>query len=93
MSIPPSSPTAQQIADSNRIAEAALRRLDQSATTYDDEELRYEQERPIRQKFRRLADPGIIRDNSDAAAKKVSPLERIKQLTLTMDCIPGFRGT
>lgn len=72
MADPTSSPKAEGIADSDRIAEAALRRLGQQATEHDDEELRYEQERPIRQKFRRLADPGIIRDNSDANTKKAS---------------------
>ncbi|KAG8736254.1 hypothetical protein FRC12_017711, partial [Ceratobasidium sp. 428] len=33
-------------------------------------ELKYELERPVRQKFRRLADPGIVRDNNDADVKK-----------------------
>ena len=93
MSDPTSSPKAEHTADSERIAEAALRRLNQLATSYDDEELRYEQERPIRQKFRRLADPGIIRDNNEATAKKVSLLERTEQPTLITACITGLRGT
>ncbi|KAF8607595.1 hypothetical protein BDV93DRAFT_541837 [Ceratobasidium sp. AG-I] len=92
MSDPASSPKAENTADSDRIAEAALRRLNQSATAYDDEELRYEQERPIRQKFRRLADPGIIRDNNEATTKKAFEiLLKISQNLLSDPENPKFR--
>lgn len=63
---------SQNSADHNRIVEAALKRLTEPANQADGEELRFERERPIRQKFRRLVDPGIVRDNSEADAKRVS---------------------
>jgi hypothetical protein len=60
-------------ADHDRIAEAALKRLNQQKLEEEDiAELRFEHERPIRQKFRRLADPGIIRNNNNADTKRVS---------------------
>ncbi|KAJ1308650.1 hypothetical protein OPQ81_004344 [Rhizoctonia solani] len=66
----PSSPRSPRQADHNQIAEAALRRLTLNVNPGESEELRYERERPIRQKFRRLVDPGIVRDNSEADAKR-----------------------
>ncbi|CAE7124474.1 unnamed protein product [Rhizoctonia solani] len=66
----PSSPTTPRKADHDRVAEAALKRVTQPRSLGDTEELRYELERPVRQKFRRLVDPGIVRDNSEADAKR-----------------------
>jgi hypothetical protein len=68
----PSSPNSLRQADHDRIAQAALQRIAQPANPGETEELRYEHERPIRQKFRRLVDPGIIRENGDAENKRVS---------------------
>lgn len=66
----PSSPTSPRKADTSRVAEAALKRLTQPLS-FDSKELQYEHERPLRQKFRRLVNPGIVRDNSEADTKKV----------------------
>ncbi|KAF8759987.1 PUB domain [Rhizoctonia solani] len=66
----PSSPQSPLQADPNRVAQAALQRIAQPVNPGETEELRYEHERPIRQKFRRLVDPGIVRDNSEADAKR-----------------------
>ncbi|KAG8747551.1 hypothetical protein FRC10_000687 [Ceratobasidium sp. 414] len=66
--------TPEVQADHSRVAEAALKRFNQPKTYSEEEsaELRYEQERPVRQKFRRLADPGIVRNNNEADTKKLS---------------------
>ncbi len=51
---------------SSQIAEAAIARL-ASAHVEDDEALRFTKERDLRQHFRRLIDPGIVRPNKEPA--------------------------
>ncbi|GAB1520061.1 hypothetical protein RhiTH_003134 [Rhizoctonia solani] len=85
----PSSPQSPLQADPNRVAQAALQRIAQPVNPGETEELRYEHERPIRQKFRRLVDPGIVRDNSEADAKRV--LLKLAENLLSDPENPKFR--
>ncbi|KAG8690627.1 hypothetical protein FRC11_010296 [Ceratobasidium sp. 423] len=88
----PSSPKSPRQADSDKIAAAALQRLAQPVNPGETEELRYEHERPIRQKFRRLVDPGIVRDNSDADAKRaLGVLLKLSENLLSDPENPKFR--
>ncbi|CAE6454173.1 unnamed protein product [Rhizoctonia solani] len=88
----PSSPTSPRQADHDRVAEAVLKRLTQLVNPGDTEELRYEHERPVRQKFRRLVDPGIIRDNSEADAKRaLGVLLKLSENLLSDPENPKFR--
>ncbi|KAF8742806.1 PUB domain, partial [Rhizoctonia solani] len=88
----PSSPQSPRQADSNRIAQAALQRIAQPVNPGETEELRYEHERPIRQKFRRLVDPGIVRDNSEADAKRaLGVLLKLAENLLSDPENPKFR--
>ncbi|KAG9108700.1 hypothetical protein FRC07_008414, partial [Ceratobasidium sp. 392] len=94
MSDTASNPGAEAIADHSRVAEAALKRLNQSKTYSEEDsaEQRHEQERPIRQKFRRLADPGIVRDNNDADTKKAfEVLLKLSQNLLSDPNNPKFQ--
>ncbi|CAE6455437.1 unnamed protein product [Rhizoctonia solani] len=88
----PSSPQSPRQADHNRVAEAALKRIAQPVNPGETDELRYEHERPIRQKFRRLLDPGIIRDNSEADAKRaLSVLLKLTENLLSDPENPKFQ--
>ncbi|CAE6523176.1 unnamed protein product [Rhizoctonia solani] len=88
----PSSPKSPQQADPDRIAAAALQRLTLPVNPGESEELRYEHERPIRQKFRRLVDPGIVRDNSEADAKRaLGVLLKLSENLLSDPENPKFR--
>ncbi|CUA70190.1 hypothetical protein RSOLAG22IIIB_00540 [Rhizoctonia solani] len=88
----PSSPNSPRQADHNQVAEAALKRLTQSVNPGDSDELRYEHERPVRQKFRRLVDPGIVRDNSEADAKRaLGVLLKLSENLLSDPENPKFR--
>ncbi|KAG8688552.1 hypothetical protein FRC08_011375 [Ceratobasidium sp. 394] len=89
-----STPEVEGRADHTRVAEAALKRLNRPKTYNEEEsaELRYEQERPVRQKFRRLADPGIVRDNTEADTKKAFEiLLKLSQNLLSDPENPKFR--
>ncbi|KAF8709097.1 PUB domain, partial [Rhizoctonia solani] len=88
----PSSPQSPRQADSNRVAQAALQRIARPVNPGETEELRYEHERPIRQKFRRLVDPGIVRDNSEADAKRaLGVLLKLAENLLSDPENPKFR--
>ncbi|CAE6445737.1 unnamed protein product [Rhizoctonia solani] len=88
----PSSPQSPLQADPNRVAQAALQRIAQPVNPGETEELRYEHERPIRQKFRRLVDPGIVRDNSEADAKRaLGVLLKLAENLLSDPENPKFR--
>ncbi|KAG9104476.1 hypothetical protein FRC06_002132 [Ceratobasidium sp. 370] len=89
-----STPPVESQADHSRIAEAALKRFNQSKTHSEEEsaELRYERERPVRRKFRRLADPGIVRNNNEADTKKAFEiLLKLSQNLLSDPENPKFR--
>lgn len=67
MSSPPVSPTPYRPTKDD-IAAAAIARISSSAEDDEDYEKQWAKDRELRQHFRRLVDPGIIRPNNEAVA-------------------------
>jgi hypothetical protein len=80
----PATPTAAERAAA---AQAALRRLGSPKAKAPNEKEQFAQERELRQKFRRMIDPAIIRPNSDKVASLAMQVRLLISLAYSLPWI------